>query len=175
MIMVYLVFAMSIFMIRIFAGYDSRYQNGKYLSVKNKALSKILLDSMSMYSKTTRPKKDRNKMSICVIPFYAAAGVVLLVNLIFLLVDDIPIEPWVIETEKFIVYANTLNDKISAIGILLLFASVIGYAAVAGIRFTKEVTPKWIKIFIWVVAVIMILAAALVSLYLLIEMVASFL
>ena len=175
MIMVYLVFAMSIFMIRIFAGYDSRYQNGKYLSVKNKALSKILLDSMSMYSRTKRPKKDRNKMSICGIPFYAAAGVVLLVNLIFLLVDDIPIEPWVIETEKFIVYANTLNDKISAIGILLLFASVIGYAAVAIIRYTKEVTPKWIKIFIWVVAVIMILAAALVSLYLLIEMVASFL
>ena len=175
MIMVYLVFAMSIFMIRIFAGYDSRYQNGKYLSVKNKALSKILLDSMSMYSKIKRPEKDRNKMSICGIPFYVAAGVVLLVNLIFLFVDDIPIEPWGIETEKFIVYANTLNDKISAIGILLLFASVIGYAAIAIIRSTKEVTPKWLKIFIWVVAVIMILVAALVSLYLLTEMAVSFL
>ena len=62
MIMIYLLFAMSIFIIRILAGYDSRYQNGKYLSVKNTVLSKILLDSMSIYSRTKRLKKDKNKI-----------------------------------------------------------------------------------------------------------------
>ena len=174
MIMVYLLFAMSIFMIRILAGYDSRYQNGKYVPVKNTVLSKILLDSMSIYSRTKRPKKDKNKMSIRGIPFYVAAATVLLINLVFLFIADIPIGPWGIETNKFIVYANTFNDKISAISILLLFSSVIGDIAFTIIHSTKETKPKWIKIFVWVVAVIMILTAVLLSVYFLIELVASF-
>ena len=174
MIMIYLLFAMSIFMIRILAGYDSRYQNGKYVSVNNKVLSKILLDSVSIYSIIKRPKKDKNKMSICGIPFYVAAAAVLLINLVFLFVADIPIEPWGIETNEFIVYANTFNDKISAISILLLFSSVIGYIALTIIHSTKETEAKWIKIFVWVVAFIMILTAVLLSVYFLMELVASF-
>lgn len=174
MIMIYLLFAMSIFMIRILAGYDSRYQNGKYLSVKNTVLSKILLDSMSIYSRTKRLKKDKNKMSICGIPFYVAAAFVLLINLVFLFITDIPIEPWGIETSKFIVYANTLNDKISAISILLLLMSIVGYIAFTIIHSTKETKPKWIKVFAWMVAVIMILTAVLSSIYFLIELIASF-
>ena len=125
MIMIYLLFAMSIFIIRTLAGYDSRYQNGKYLSIKNTVLSKILLDSMSIYSRTKRLKKDNNKMSICGIPFYVTAAFVLLINLVFLFIADIPIEPWCIETSKFIVCAKTFNDKISAISILLLLMSII--------------------------------------------------
>ena len=136
---------MSIFMIRILAGYDSRYQNGKYLSVKNTVLSKILLDSMSIYGRTKRLKKDKNKMSICGIPFYVAAVFVLLINLVFLFITDIPIEPWGIETSKFIVYANTLNDKISSISILLLLMSIVGYIAFTIIHSTKETKQKWIK------------------------------
>ena len=165
---------MSIFMIRILAGYDSRYQNGKYLSVKNTVLSKILLDSMSIYSRTKRLKKDKNKISICGIPFYVAAVFVLLINLVFLFITDIPIEPWGIGTSKFIVYAKTFNDKISAISILLLLMSIIAYIAVTIIHSTKETKPKWIKVFTWMVAVIMILTAVLSSIYFLIELIASF-
>jgi hypothetical protein len=161
-------------MIRILAGYDSRYQNGKYLSVKNTVLSKILLDSMSIYSRTKRLKKDKNKMSICGIPFYVAAVFVLLINIVFLFITDIPIEPWGIETSKFIVYANTLNDKISSISILLLLMSIVGYIAFTIIHSTKETKPKWIKVFVWMVTVIMILTAVLSSIYFLIELIASF-
>ena len=174
MIMIYLLFAMSIFMIRILAGYDSRYQNGKYLSVKNTVLSKILLDSMSIYSRTKRLKKDKNKMSICGIPFYVTAAFVLLINLVFLFITDIPIEPWGIETSKFIVYAKTFNDKISAISILLLLMSIISYIAVTIIHSTKETKQKWIKFFVWAVAAIMFLTAVLSSIYFLIELMASF-
>ena len=174
MIMIYLLFAMSIFMIRILAGYDSRYQNGKYLSVKNTVLSKILLDSMSIYSRTKRLKKDKNKMSICGITFYVTAAFVLLINLVFLFIADIPIEPWGIETSRFIVSANTFNDKISAISILLLLMSIVGYIAFTIIHSTKETKPKWIKVFAWMVAVIMILMAVLSSIYFLIELMASF-
>ena len=63
MVMVYLIFALSIFFVRLFAGYDSRYQKGKYISIKNTVLSAVLLDGMSIYGRTRRLKKDKNKMS----------------------------------------------------------------------------------------------------------------
>ena len=152
MVMVYLVFALSIFFVRLLAGYDSRFQKGKYISIKNTVLSAVLLDGMSIYGRTRRLKKDKNKMSFCGIPFYLGIGIVLLTNIVFLIIPDMPIEPWGIETDKFIVYANTLNDKISAIAILILFVSVIDYIAMSIINLTKETKPKWIKVFIWIVS-----------------------
>ncbi len=174
MVMVYLIFAISVFFIRILSGYDSRYQKGKYLSVKNTILSKILLDSMSIYGKTRRLKKDENKMSICGVFFYVGAGLVLFINLFFLIVTDIPNEPWGFETNKFIVYTNTLNDKISAIAILFLFLSIVGYVAFSIMQATKETKPKWVKIFVWIVAILMISISVSGSVYLLIELVSSF-
>ena len=97
------------------------------------------------------------------------------IHIAFLIVPPIPIEPWGIETDKFMVYADTLNEKISAIVVLLLlFLSVMGYMAFTAIRFTKE-KPKWINVLIWSVAIFMLLTVALSSLYLLRALVASFL
>ena len=175
MVMVYLVFALSIFFVRLLAGYDSRYQKGKYMSIKNAVLSAVLLDSMSIYEKNRRLKKDKNKMSFCGIPFYLGIGIVLLTNIVFLIIPDIPIEPWGIETNKFIVYANTLNDKISAIAILILFTLVIiDYIAVSIIHLTKETEPKWIKIFIWIVAALMIVTATASAIYFIVELISCF-
>ena len=119
-------------------------------------------------------KKDKNKMSFCGIPFYLGIGIVLLTNIVFLIIPDIPIEPWGIETNKFIVYANTLNDKISAIAILILFALVIDYIAVSIIHLTKETKPKWIEIFIWIVAALMIVTATASAIYFVVELISCF-
>ena len=172
--MVYLLFVLLIFFIRVLAGYDSRYQKGKYISIKNTVLCVVLLDGMSIYGRTKRLKKDKNKMAICGIPFYLGIGIVLITNIIFLIIPDIPIEPWGIETNKFIVYANTLNDKISAIAILLLFASVIGYVAIPIIHLTKATKPRWIKVVIWIVASLMIVIATVTAIYFLIELISCF-
>ena len=172
MVMVYLIFALSIFFVRLLAGYDSRYQKGKYISINNTVLSIVLLDSMSIYNR--RLKKDKNKMSFCGISFYIGIGIVLLTNIVFLIIPDIPIEPWGIETNKFIVYANTLNDKISAIAILILFVSVIDYIAMSIINSTKETKPKWIKIFIWIVAALMIVTATASAIYFIVELISCF-
>ena len=174
MVMVYLIFALSIFFVRLLAGYDSRYQKGKYISIKNTVLSAILLGGMSIYAKNSRLKKDKNRMSFCGIPFYLGIGIVLLTNIVFLIIPDIPIEPWGIETNKFIVYANTLNDKISAIAILILFTLVIDYIAVSIIHLTKETEPKWIKIFIWIVAALMIVTATASAIYFIVELISCF-
>ena len=174
MVMVYLIFALSIFFVRLLAGYDSRYQKGKYISIKNTVLSAVLLDNMSIYAKNGRLKKDKNKMSICGIPFYLGIGIVLIINTVFLIIPDMPIEPWRIETNKFIVYADTLNDKISAIVILILFASVIDYIAVSIINSTKETKPTWIKVFIWIVSALMIVTATASAIYFIVELISCF-
>ena len=174
MVMVYLIFALSIFFVRLFAGYDSRYQKGKYISIKNTVLSAVLLDGMSIYGRTRRLKKDKNKMSFCAFPFYLGIGIVLLTNIVFLIIPDIPIEPWGMETDKFIVYANTLNDKISAIAILILFVSVINYIAISIIRSTKGAKPNWIKVFIWIVSALMIVTATASTIYFAVELISCF-
>ena len=174
MVMVYLIFALSIFFVRLLAGYDSRYQKGKYIFIKNTVLSAVLLDGMSIYGKTRRLKKDKNKMSFCGFPFYLGTGIVLLTNIVFLIIPDIPIEPWGMETNKFIVYANTLNDKISAIAILILFVSVINYIAISIIRSTKGTKPNWIKVFIWIVSALMIVTATASAIYFIVELISCF-
>ena len=171
MIMVYLLFVMSIFFIRLLAGYDSRFQKGKYVSVKNTVFSKIVLDNMSVYSKTRRLKKDRNKMAVCGVCLYSALIAVLFINIVFLIIPDIPCEDWGIDTGHFMVFTNTFNDKISAISILLLFLSTIVCTAFAIVSSAKEITPKWVKVFVWVIAVCMILVAAFSMVYLLIELI----
>ncbi len=173
--MIYLLFVLLILFIRILAGYDSRYQKGKYISIKNTVLSVVLLDSMSIYGRTKRLKKDTNKMAICGIPFYLGIGIVLITNIIFSTIPDIPIEPWGIETNKFIVYADTLNNKISALAILILLASVIGYSAISIIHSTKETKPKWIKVFVGIVASLMIVISATIAIYFFIELISCFL
>ena len=168
--MVYFLFALELFLIRILAGYDSRYKKGKYLYIKNPALSRALLSSMSIYEKTKRRKSDINKMDVCAIPFYLLAGLVALINVVFLIAPDIPIDPWCIDTGKFIVYADTLNDKISAVAILLLSFSVFGYMAFTIIHSVRDTAPKWTKILVWIIAIIMLLTCVGVSFWLISEM-----
>ena len=180
MFMVYLLFVLSLFAIRVMAGYDSRCQKGKYIMVKNTFWSKVLMgDIPSIYRGTKRLQEDRNKMSVFGVVFYAAAGIVLLVNLFFLLVNDIPIEPWEIEAEGFFVYADTLNEKVSALVILILFTSLAVYFDCGWFCYTADTTkakmPKWVKIFVSVVLTIILLSVLALSIYFMFELVSCFL
>ena len=173
MAMVYLIFIMTMYLIRIFAGYDSRYQKGKYFVIKNAVLSKILMDTMS-FDNSLRLKKDRNKISLCGVCFYAAAATVLLINVIFLLTPKIPAAPWVYETSRFLVATDSLNHEISAIAILLLLISTTVWMTFWALRWSsKESKVKWVEILAWVVGVIMILCAVTVSIALLVELIST--
>lgn len=174
MLMVYLLFIFCVLFIRIFAGYDSRFQSGKSIVIKNPTLRLLLLDSTSFFSGTKRLKKDINKMSIYGLTYYIVAACVLTVNLVLMFVPPIPTEPWVIETSKFIMYTDTLNKKISAIAIFLLLCAVFGWMAVLITRFSKESEKGWIKILIYSVALITILTVIFFSAYMLKELVCSF-
>ena len=175
MIMAYLLLAMCVLIIRGLAGYDSRFRKGKYITIKSTVLSKILLDTMSPYTRNLRPKRDRNKMSVTGAYLYSALLAVLVINLVFLLIPDIPSESWVIDTDRFFLFTSTLNDKISAISILLLFLSIFVCIFPALAYSVKEASPVWVKILILILLALMLLIDVFTSTYLLIELVRTFL
>ena len=175
MVMMYVLFLLSVIFIRGFAGYDSRKKKGKYIVIKSRILSIFLLDEMDMLEKTYRLKKDRNKMSIVGLIYYLVALVVLIISIVFALVPDIPCEPWAFESAKFVLFADSLNDKIVTVAITLLLAAVFGYLAVSIVKFTKDTKPTWLRIFIWITAFLMILISCFPCVYMIVDLIISFL
>ena len=174
MVMMYVLFLFSVIFIRGFAGYDSRKKKGKYIVIKSRILSTLLLDEMVMLEKTYRLKKDRNKMSIVGLIYYLVALVVLIISIVFALIPNIPCEPWTFESAKFVLFADSLNDKIVTVAITLLLAAIFSYLAVSIVKFTKDTKPTWLKIFIWITACLMIFVGSFPSVYMLIDLLIGF-
>ena len=161
MIMMYLLFLLSLIVCRLFSGYDSRFQNGKYIIINSPKLRMLLVDEMSFFERKKRLKKDINKMTISGLFFYIYSLVTLILSvLLYIIVPKIPIEPWKIETDDFFMYVDTLNEKLSAICMWLYFLSAISYVAVLMVRHTKTVGKQWIRTLIYIVSSIMLVAVA---------------
>ena len=175
MIMVYIIFLLALIFIRSFAGYDSRKQTGKYIIINNKALSSLLLDKMMMFEKSYRLKKDRNKMSFVGLVYYIAAFIVFIISVVFTLVPDIPSEPWVFQSVKFALLADSLNDKIVVIAITSILAAVFSYLSISIVKMTKDTKPTWLKIFVWGIACLMILVSSFPCIYMIVDLIVSLL
>ena len=175
MVMMYILFLFTLIFIRGFTGYDSRKKKGKYIVIKSRILSTLLLDEMVMLEKTYRLKKDRNKMSILGLIYYLAALIVLLLSIIFVFIPAIPCEPWAFESAKFVLFADSLNDKIVTVAITLLLSAVWDYIAVSIVKMTKDTKPTWLKIFIWITACLMILISCFPCVYMIVDLIISFL
>ena len=65
MVMMYVLFLLSVIFIRGFAGYDGRKKKGKYIVIKSRILSTLLLDEMVMLEKTYRLKKRQKQNVDC--------------------------------------------------------------------------------------------------------------
>ena len=175
MLLMYVLFLLSVIFIRGFAGYDSRKQKGKYILIKNRILSTFLLDEMIMFEKSYRPKKDRNKMSFVGLVYYIAASIVFIISIVFSIVPDIPSEAWTFQSAKFALLADTLNDKIVAIAITSLLAAVFSYLAISIVKMTKDTKPTWLRIFVWVIACLMILVSIFPCIYMIVDLIVSLL
>lgn len=175
MVMMYLLFLISLVFCRFFAGYDSRYQNGKYVVVSNPKLRMLLMDEMSFFDRKKRPEKDRNRMTVSGLVLYIYSLVTLILSVLLnFVVPKTPVEPWKIEADNFIMYADTLNEKLSAICLWIFFLAIISCTAILMVRYTKTEKQRWIKILTYTTAAIMLVAVAFV-LYLVIgEFVSSF-
>ena len=106
---------------------------------------------------------------------YAALAFVVLLNIALWIAPDLPCDAWIIDTVRFFLFVDTLNEKISAISILLLFLSVIAWLALFAGFSCKENCSKGIRIFVWIVVGFMLLAIVSSAVYFLIELIYSFL
>lgn len=161
MIMMYLLFLLSLVVCRFIAGYDSRFQSGKYIVITNPKLRMILVDEESFFERKKRLKKDINKMTLSGLVFYIYSLLTLILSvLVNFIVPEIPIDPWKIETDGFFMYVDTMNEKLAALCIWLFFLSIISYITVIMIRYTKIVKQKWIRILTYIVSIIIFAAVA---------------
>ncbi len=166
MAMVYFWFFICLVFCRFMAGYDSRVDKGKYITIRHHGLRVLLLDKDSFGEKgRRRPKKDLNKMTVRGLVFYVYALVTLLVSVLLnLFVPKTPVEPWIIDTNKFYLHVDTLNKIASAACIMLFFCSLVVYMAIMLMRYVKTLQAKWQKIVLYITIFIMLAGAVVLGL-----------
>ena len=158
----------SIVFARICTTYDSRSSRGKYITIKNKTLAKLLIEKEHFLDKgKCTLQKDRNKMSIIGLIFYLCNLFIIILTLILLLLPQIPCEPFEFDASKMYLYADTLNQKIPIILSIILLCSEMLYFTVLLFRCKKEIEQKWIKTLVYVSSLLM----GLVSLIVILEMI----
>jgi len=150
--MLYLLFFLVLIICRFFAGYDSRYQNGKYIVIRNPKIRPLLMDSISFYNRTKRIKKDINKISVMGVILYAVAAVSLVGSVVVrFVVPAVSVDPLVIETDEFIMRADTLNILLSAAFIWAFLLTCLIFVAVGIMRITKK-EKKWVRVLTYIAA-----------------------
>ena len=175
MLMMWLLLLFSFIFCRFFAGYDSRFQNSKYITIKNPKLRKLLLDKDSFFEKTNRPKKDINKITISGLVFYIFGFLTLVVStLLYFIVPKTPIEPFEIETNEFYLYVDTLNEKFAAGCTLPFFLAGIFALGIYMFKYAKMIKEKWVKILIYVACAVIIIAVLLFAFFIAKEFFTSF-
>lgn len=128
---------------RICSCYDSRISKGKYVTIKNNTLAKILIDNEHFFYRGKRTlKKDRNKLSIAGMIFYLCVVFIVVLTFIFLLLPQIPCEPFELDSTKIYLYADTLNEKIPIIFSIILMCVEIIYIAVLLFQYRNEIAQK---------------------------------
>lgn len=148
-------FIFTIIFARICTTYDSRSSRGKYITIKNKTLAKLLIEKEHFLDKGEYTlQKDRNKMSIIGLTFYLCNLFIIILTLILLLLPQIPCAPFEIDATKMYLFANTINSKLSIVLTMILLCAEFLYFAIMLFRCIKNVEQKWLKILIFVISII---------------------
>ncbi len=167
---IFLLFVLCYIFIRFFAGYDSRYHNGRYIVIKNPILRALLIDKWAHYEKTYRPKKDINKMTVSGLSLYIVGAATMVVSLLsYLLLPKIPVDP--LTTEELFVYGDTLNVKVACLCQWLFFLLVFVFMAISMIKYTKEIEQRWIRVLSYICAVVMMAVCAFAAFFVMQEFV----
>ncbi len=152
-----LIMIASVLFARECAGYDSRYNAGRFFCVKNETLSYFLLPrSLGSRNRVKRLAVDYNKMTYAGAFFYVLNAIlIVLIPIILHVIPSLPTA--VLETEWFIL--DTLNAKIViALTGGLLMSEIIAIL-IRGIRLASKVqTPPFALQFVFSSVVVLLLA-----------------
>ncbi len=156
---------------RVLAPYDSRYDKGKYILIKNQKIAKILIDKQLFWERRNVQKKDRNKMSISGCVLYIANFILIFVAIVLACTPKIPCVPFVLSDEESVyLYADTLNEKIVAIcSIIVLCMTFIGIA-VSLFKENKLIDSKTARILVYATAIFLILISVAIIIVMLFDL-----
>jgi|GEM_PF-5559788 len=141
----------ELFFARCFTSYDSRFSKGKYITVKNKRMAKLLIDRQSFFERRYTLKKDRNKMSVMGLIFYLCVIFLFVITLFFDIIPPIPCDPFGIDTTKMSFFANTINQKVPILLAWIVMCVELFYIGILSYRAVSVVGPKWIKCFVFII------------------------
>ena len=85
-----------------------------------------------------------------------------------------PIDPWGFETEKFLVSTDTLNEKVSAISIFLLFLGTLGGMVIILNKTALNTEQKWVRWLIGAANSLLLLLVAGGAIYFVYELILCF-
>lgn len=154
MIKIYLIYILCLVGIHSLAGYDSRSQKCKYIIINNNILRMLLIDEFTFFEGSRkRLKNDVNKMTISGLILYIFSFLMLVLSIVLLcLMPRLPVEHWIFKT------VDTLNEKLAAICILIVFLFLVWYTAVRAVQYAKRTErTKWIRAFMYIFSFSMIL------------------
>jgi len=174
MLKMWLVFVLSLVLVRFYAGYDSSFQNNKFIVIKNPKIRKILVDETLLHERKKRPKQDINKITISGLVLYLFALVTLIASIVcYFNLPQTPVEAWEIESDGFFIYVDTLNEKISAELIWIYFICMVLYIGLSMFKYCKVLKKKGERVITRITAVVMILVSLACGIYAIIEIVSE--
>lgn len=156
---------------RTLTPYDSRYDKGKYILIKNQKIAKILIEKQLFWERRNVQKKDRNKMSITGFVLYIANFVLIFVAIILACSPKIPCVPFVLSDEETVyLYADTLNEKIVAIGSIVVLGMTFIGIAISLFKENSFIDSKIARALVYAAAVFMILLGVAIMGVMLVEL-----
>lgn len=110
LLMIILPWALTWFFARLASTYDSRIHKGKYIVIRNERIARLFIEKCIDFGRGRQTlKKDRNKMSLFGLIIYSGILFVILLSIILLIVPKVPCEPFLVDSEKLFIYADTVN------------------------------------------------------------------
>ncbi len=150
--------------------YDSRIHKGKYVVIRNKTIARLLIEKCIEFGRGRQTlKKDRNKMSLFGLVIYFQILFVILLTVILLIVPKVPCEPFLVDSTRSFLYADTVNIKIPICLAFSVFCFANIHMFLCSISVISNIEYKWIRILLNIFCGIMIVVCAIGAFMLLIE------
>jgi len=144
-----LLIACTLFLARNIAGYDSRYNNHKYFSIKNKFLASVFLPKSTGFSRHNikRAKSDFNKMTFVGLSFYICNLIIIIsIPVLLFFVPEIKTMPFEMESRYLYIFVDTANEKIPILLTCILLAAEIIFECLKGILHARKENKKFLII-----------------------------
>ena len=168
-------FPMFLFIVFLMARTNSTYHPHllfkRYVIIKNKTVSKLLIgQSDPVDSHTKNAKANRNKLTYCGIIFYSLFLLLVCFSVIMALLPDLPCDSFIFDSRTLFLTGNTLNEKLPVIFAFTLFFAETAYHFVNTSKYAVEkTTAKRFTRFLYYFFAIMSSAGMIGSLWMFVE------